>query len=205
MLPHLAHGNDRSGPTVDRMHRQPLYDLLSRYRTWFASEGEVVERIFALLRAHSDCLLRSCPPGHITASTFIVDAPGKQFLLTHHRQLNRWLQLGGHVDGQAQVAQAALREAREESGMAHFELLPVHGVQGLPLDVDVHVIPARGHEAAHEHHDIRFLLRARPGQELVLSDESHALAWFALDAAEQIVSEESVLRLVRKARVQLLG
>ncbi len=185
------------------MHRQPLFDLLARYRGCFPGESGVVDRITALVRTHTDCLLRSCPPGHITASAFIVDQNGERFLLTHHRKLNRWLQLGGHVDGESHAAQAALREAREESGMAHFDVVPVQGIAGLPLDVDVHVIPARADEPEHEHHDIRFLLRARPGQDLVLSDESHALLWFRLHELEQIVHEESVLRLGRKARAIL--
>lgn len=186
------------------MHRQPLFDLLARYRAAFPAEESVVDRITHLMRTHSDCLLRTCVPGHVTASAFILDPSGTRFLLTHHRKLDRWLQLGGHVDGEAHVLQAALREAQEESGMQEFEVLPVAGVRGMPLDVDVHVIPARNSEPEHEHHDVRFLLRAAPGQELHRSDESHDLAWFALAAMETVLDEESVLRLGRKARL-LLG
>ncbi|MEZ5962754.1 MAG: NUDIX hydrolase [Planctomycetota bacterium] len=185
------------------MHRQPLFDLLARYRSAFPAEAAVVDRISALMAAHTDCLLRSCRPGHVTASAFIVDATGRRFLLTHHKKLDRWLQLGGHVDGEAHVLHAALREAREESGMHGFDVVPVDGVAGLPLDVDVHTIPARGAEPEHEHHDVRFLLRARPGQEPVCSDESHAVAWFELATMESVLDEESVLRLGRKARVLL--
>lgn len=181
------------------MHRQPLLDLLARYRAWFPAESAMVDRITDLVRGRPDCLLRTCQPGHITASAFILDASGARFLLTHHRKLGRWLQLGGHVDGEGHVLQAALREAREESGMSAFEVLPVRGIPGLPLDVDVHTIPARGSEPAHEHHDIRFLLRASAGQDLVRSDESHALAWFPLADHERILTEASVLRLARKA------
>lgn len=182
------------------MHRQPLFDLLARYRAAFAAEAPMVDRITALLAARSDCLLRTCTPGHVTASTFIVDAAGTRFLLTHHRKLGRWLQLGGHVDGEAHVLQAALREAREESGMRTFEVVPVQGVVGMPIDVDVHVIPARAHEPAHEHHDVRFLLRAGAGQDLHCSDESHALRFYDLRDLERVVDEESVLRLGRKTR-----
>jgi 8-oxo-dGTP pyrophosphatase MutT (NUDIX family) len=182
------------------VHRQPLFDLLARYRACAPGEAAMVDQITALMAAHADCLLRSCAPGHITASAFIVDATSERFLLTHHRKLGRWLQLGGHVDGEGDVLAAALREAREESGMQRFNVLPWCGVPGLPLDVDVHVIPARGHEPAHEHHDVRFLLRAEHGQELVVSDESHELQWFPLADLERVVGEESVLRMGRKAR-----
>jgi 8-oxo-dGTP pyrophosphatase MutT (NUDIX family) len=189
------------------MHRQPLLDLLCRYRAAFPEDAACADRIAALARAHADCLLRTCAPGHITASVFIVDAAAERCLMTHHKKLNRWLQLGGHVDGESHVLQAALREAQEESGMRTFEVVPVQGVVGLPLDLDVHVIPARGQgaklEPEHEHHDVRFLLRAAPGQDLVLSDESHALAWFPLGDLEQVAGDESVLRMGRRARAVL--
>ncbi|HLU38247.1 MAG TPA: NUDIX domain-containing protein, partial [Planctomycetota bacterium] len=108
-------------------------------------------------------------------------------------------------DGEPDVLQAALREAREESGMQHFTVLPVRGVEGMPLDLDVHVIPAREHEPEHEHHDVRFLLRAEPGQDLVRSAESHDLRWFDLADLERVVDEESLLRLGRKVRAVLAG
>lgn len=186
------------------MHRQPLLDLLCRYEAAFPQDAACAARIAALVRAHPDCLLRTCVPGHVTASVFIVDARAERFLMTHHKKLDRWLQLGGHVDGEPHVLEAALREAREESGMQDFEVVRVAGRQGMPLDLDVHVIPARGHEPEHEHHDVRFLLRARAGQELVLSDESHALAWFAFAELERVAGDESVLRMGRRARA-LLG
>jgi 8-oxo-dGTP pyrophosphatase MutT (NUDIX family) len=182
------------------MHRRPLLDLLARYRAAFPAEASVVDRIVTLVHTHTDCLLRTCAPGHVTASAFIVDATGTRFLLTHHKKLDRWLQLGGHVDGEADVLQAAVREAREESGMERFSVLPVLGVAGMPLDVDVHVIPARGREPQHEHHDVRFLLRAEAGQDLRRSDESHDLRWFDLADLERVLDEESVLRLGRKTR-----
>jgi 8-oxo-dGTP pyrophosphatase MutT (NUDIX family) len=103
----------------------------------------------------------------------------------------------------------ALREAREESGMQGFDLVCIDGAL-LPLDVDVHQIPARWDddgrliEDAHDHHDVRFLLIAHPGQELRLSAESHDLAWFALDEVPRQTDEESVLRMLRKA-LELLG
>lgn len=187
------------------MHRRPVRLLLARYRAAFRDEAAVVDRMATLVAMRADCLQRTCLPGHVTASAFVVDAEGRRFLLTHHRKLGRWLQLGGHVDGEPDVLQAALREAREESGMQHFTVLPVRGVEGMPLDLDVHVIPAREHEPEHEHHDVRFLLRAEPGQDLVRSAESHDLRWFDLADLERVVDEESLLRLGRKVRAVLAG
>lgn len=177
------------------MHRRAILELLDRYQLQNPSEVGCIERIRELVRKHADCFERSCAPGHITASVWIVSPDRERFLLAHHRKLGRWLQLGGHADGDPDVSSVALREAREESGLRDFEWL-----DELPIDVDVHRIPARPGEPAHEHHDIRFLLAARCDGELVVSDESHALAWFEWDALERDFCEESLLRMGRKAR-----
>lgn len=191
------------------MHRRPLLDMLARYRQANASEAAVVERMCALIERHADCFERTCRPGHITGAAWILSADRRRCLLTHHRKLNRWLQLGGHADGQSQVEEVALREAREESGMRSFDLVSIGGTL-MPLDVDVHIIPARYDAAgqlvedAHEHHDVRFLLIAHPSQEIYCSHESHDLAWFTPKEVEQRTDEESVLRMLYKA-LELIG
>jgi 8-oxo-dGTP pyrophosphatase MutT (NUDIX family) len=188
------------------MHRRPLLDLLDGYGLRNPSEHEGLQRIRELVRNYPNCFERSCLPGHITASAWIVSSDRRHFLLTHHRKLGRWLQLGGHADGDPDVFAVAMREVREESGMEGFDWLAAPGdpASPVPLDVDVHRIPARAGEPAHDHHDIRFLLAARPGQELQISDESNALEWFAWDRLERDFREESLVRLGRKAR-DLLG
>ena len=82
--------------------------------------------------------------------------------------------------------------------MTDFEFVGWAGQALVPLDLDVHPIPARGDEPRHDHWDVRFLLRSGPGQELVISDESHDLRWFEADAVAAVTGEESVLRLLRK-------
>ena len=187
------------------MHRRQLTELLADYAQRNSGEQSCVERVSELVRKYPNCFERSCLPGHVTASAWIVSADRRRFLLTHHRKLGRWLQLGGHADGDPDVFAVALREAREESGMETFDWLgaPGDGSDPVPIDVDVHRIPARPGEPAHEHHDIRFLLAARPGQELKISAESVALKWFAWERLESDFSEQSLLRLGRKARALL--
>ena len=186
------------------MHRRPLLDMLECYRRAFPAEAEVVDRIVALVTEHTDCFERTCRPGHITGAAWILSADRRRCLLTHHRIANRWLQLGGHADGQTHVEEVALREAREESGMIQFDFVPIGGTL-LPLDVDVHDIPARFDAAgrliedAHEHHDVRFLLVAHAGQTITVSDESHDVAWFTTEEVLRLTDEESVLRMLYKA------
>jgi 8-oxo-dGTP pyrophosphatase MutT (NUDIX family) len=186
------------------MHRRPLLEILARYRQVFPREGAVVERICELVEAHPDCFDRTCRPGHITAAAWIISADRRRCLLTHHRKLDRWLQLGGHADGQSNVEDVALREAREESGLSAFDIVPIDGLP-IPFDLDVHIIPAQYDaagalmEEAHEHHDVRFLLVAHDGQTLCASDESHEIGWFTPDEVEHLTDDESVLRMLRKA------
>jgi 8-oxo-dGTP pyrophosphatase MutT (NUDIX family) len=178
--------------------------MLECYRRVFPAETAVVDRFVALVEAHADCFERTCRPGHITGAAWIVSADRRHYLLAHHRKLDRWLQLGGHADGQAQIDQVALREAREESGMTEFELVPISGAL-VPLDLDVHKIPARYDAAgnfvedAHEHHDVRFLMVAHAGQKLQVSNESHEVRWFTSEEVLRLTDEESVLRMMYKA------
>lgn len=176
------------------MHRKPLLDLLERYLVRHPEERVSVDHVIQFVRANPDCFLRSCLDGHVTASAWILSHDHERFLLTHHAKLGRWLQLGGHADGDPDTAAVALREAREESGMEKFSL-----VGEVPFDVDVHLIPARGAEPAHLHHDVRHLLVAAPDQPLLVSNESHDLAWFPRARAEEILEGESLLRMARKA------
>jgi 8-oxo-dGTP pyrophosphatase MutT (NUDIX family) len=190
------------------MHRRPLLNMLECYRHAFPQESDVVDRIVALVESHTDCFERTCRPGHITGSAWILSADRRRCLLTHHRKLNRWLQLGGHADGQSQVEEVALREAREESGVTGFDFLPIGGSL-LPFDLDVHIIPARYDAAgnlmedAHEHHDMRFLLVAHAGQETTASDESHEIGWFTHEEVVRLTDEESVLRMLYKVAEML--
>jgi 8-oxo-dGTP pyrophosphatase MutT (NUDIX family) len=176
----------------------PLHALLSAHAEAWPDQRELAQRFREFIAAQPDCLLRSCVPGHITASAWIEAADGNACLLTHHKKLGRWLQLGGHVDGEARVERAALREAEEESGMQQFTLVRWRP-ELVPLDLDVHPIPARRDEPAHLHWDVRFLLRAAPGQQLVPSAESNDLRWFDAATLAAVTDEASVLRLAQKA------
>ncbi len=129
----------------------------------------------------------------MTGSAWIVDCERTHALLTHHRKLDKWLQLGGHADGDPDILRVALREAREESSLE-----AIRPVSEEIFDVDIHAIPARGGEPAHFHYDVRFLLEADRAAALAVSEESRSLAWVPLDRVAELNGEESVLRMVRK-------
>ncbi len=142
---------------------------------------------------YTDCAERSLKIGHLTGSAWIVDRERKRTLLTHHFKLNKWLQLGGHADGELDLRAVALREAREESGLTRLRV-----VSEAIFDVDRHLIPARKSDPDHWHYDIRFLIEADPAEPLVVTDESHDLAWIEIARMADYNAEESMLRMARK-------
>ncbi|MSU50687.1 MAG: NUDIX domain-containing protein [Opitutus sp.] len=181
------------------MHRDPVLRLLRAHaeRPLDAHEAAMTSATLRFVEAHDDCLLRSCVPGHLTGSAWIVSPDRTRTLLTHHLKLDKWLQLGGHADGDGDLPAVALREAREESG-----LTGVRAVSSEVFDLDRHWIPPRKTELGHFHYDLRFMFEADPAEPLAISSESKDLAWVALGAVTALNPEESMARMVRKTTVR---
>jgi len=175
--------------------RDPVLTLLRAHaaKSLDAHEASMAADVIRFVEAHADCAERSLQIGHLTGSAWIVDHEQKRTLLTHHRKLNKWLQLGGHADGELDLLSVALREAREESGLSRLRVVD-HAV----FDVDRHLIPARKTEPDHWHYDIRFMIEADPAEPFVVSDESHDLAWIEIASMAEYNAEQSMLRMARK-------
>jgi 8-oxo-dGTP pyrophosphatase MutT (NUDIX family) len=177
--------------------RQQLADLDLAHS---AEEAVHRARMLALLDGAPECFARSCFPGHFTGSALVVSADGARVLLHHHKFLDRWLQFGGHCDGDADVLRVAVREAEEESGIAGLIV-----TSRRPFDLDIHAIPAnakRG-EPPHEHYDIRYVLIAPEGAEPAVSDESNALRWFTTEEMLALPLDAGLRRLAEKYRALL--
>lgn len=175
------------------MHRKPLLSSLDAHTAWDDGEVAMVDRTRRFVSEHVDCFERSLAIGHVTGAAWIVNPNRNKVLLTHHRKLDRWLQLGGHCDGDGDTCGVAAREAAEESGLSSVKL-----VSSAIFDVDVHRIPARRNEPEHDHYDIRYLFEADDKEDLVISEESIALAWVELERLVEHGVDESVLRLAHK-------
>lgn len=172
----------------------PLQQLEAAFRGYTArwpDEAETASLFLELLADGADPFVRERVAGHFTASSWLVDATGTRALLTHHRKLGRWLQLGGHADGDRDLANVALREAEEESG-----LTDLHGEPEL-FDLDRHWIPERGDVPGHWHYDARYVVRATGAEDFVVSEESLDLAW--RDIAEIVNDPESDASMRRMA------
>ena len=177
------------------MHRQLLLNLLHRHQPVDTHEQSMTVAMIAFVEQHPTCFERSLLIGHVTGSAWIVSPDRQQVLLIHHRKLDRWLQPGGHADGDPDVVAVALREAQEETGLHSLRLVDVEA--GI-FDVDIHTIPARGNVSEHLHYDVRFLLEADPDEAFGFSDEIKNIQWFALNNLVSSVDSESIDRMVRK-------
>lgn len=174
-------------------HRAQLLNLVKEYTPSDVRERVAKARILEFVDKSPDCFLRSNLAGHITGSCWLVDPDCKEVLLTHHKKIGAWLQLGGHADGDPDILRVALREAEEESGV--IGITPVcHQI----FDLDIHFIPEYKNVVGHLHYDIRFALKA-PQRKFDVSEESHDLAWISIAAlAADPTTNESLSRMAKK-------
>ena len=183
------------------------------YQKKFLDQLEIISKFYDFIKTNPNCFLRENLHGHITGSAFVVNQYFTKVLFTYHAKLHRWLQLGGHADGQFMIQDVALKEAQEESGMENFQFIDILKFPSLllsndynkmiPFDLDIHFIPERPSEPAHYHYDVRFILVAQH-ENFKISAESLDLKWIKIDEVPSYTSEKSTLRQVHKLKY-LLG
>ncbi|SCK31816.1 NUDIX hydrolase [Streptomyces sp. WMMB 322] len=152
-------------------------------------QEELRREYLTFLGAHENAMWKACSDGHLTASALVVDPAGGRVLLTLHRKLRMWLQMGGHCEPEdTTLAGAALREAQEESGIDGLTLFP-----GGPLRLDRHLTPCAWHL------DVQYAALAPAGALERVSEESLDLRWYGYDEVAA-AADESVVRLTECAR-----
>jgi 8-oxo-dGTP pyrophosphatase MutT (NUDIX family) len=177
------------------MSTHSLIESLRSYQSRYEAEQKFTPRFIELL-SHPRAFFRDHLPGHMTASSWIVDDTRQFVLLTHHAKLNRWLQPGGHADGEQDLVAVARKEAAEETGLTSLKLLSSE-----IYDIDIHLIPARKEFPAHFHYDVRFLFQADKDERMIISGESHELAWVPLmDIAGKSQNNLSMMRMADKGK-----
>lgn len=175
------------------MSRQKLIDQLNSYKTDYEEEALTVPRFLSLL-TYPNCFHRSLLSGHVTASAWITDQSREKVLLMYHAKLKRWLQPGGHADGEEDAIAVATKEMTEETGLVNYQLANKH-----IFDLDIHTIPRRKDVPEHQHYDFRFHFIAVNPSEIVKNNESLELRWVAVESIPQLVeNEQSILRMLKK-------
>ena len=172
------------------MTRDQLRGLLAGHEPSDGEEAADLERMRAWAETLDHPFSREQPEAHFTASAVVVDEAGERTLLVHHRKSGSWFQPGGHFEpGDASAGEAALREAREETG------LEVRLARPELLDVDVHWVPWD----EHYHLDLRFHVVAS-GSLAPDAAEVHAAEWLTWEEAFGRTSEPALRRALAKAR-----
>jgi 8-oxo-dGTP pyrophosphatase MutT (NUDIX family) len=178
------------------MSQKLLSNLLNNYFPIDISENKYKEKMILYLQNEPNCFERSLLKGHFTGSAFVINRTKTKTILVNHAKLNRWLQPGGHCDGDTNVANVALKEVMEETGLKKLEI-----VENEIFDIDIHSIPQRKNVPEHLHLDVRFLIYADEDEIITGSDESTDVKWFAIEEVEQFNCEWSIMRMVDKLKL----
>ncbi|NNC79389.1 MAG: NUDIX hydrolase [Acidimicrobiales bacterium] len=155
-----------------------------------AELAEVKRAFFQLTALEPDALLRTATPGHLTGSALILNHDATETLLLFHTKLQRWLQPGGHADGEANLARVALKEATEETGIEGLEIVDP------AIDLDIHNVAPPGREPVY-HYDVRFLLLAPVDAEPAGNHESQDIRWAPLDSLDEYGLDDGHHRMIR--------
>lgn len=177
------------------MYKEELLSLIEKYETDYLEEKEYINKIVDFINKNGAIFGKENKDGHITASAWVVNKDKSMVLMTHHRKLDKWLQLGGHTEENESVLEGGFREALEESGLKSIEFLSEE-----IFDVDVHCIPARKAEKEHFHYDIRFMFTADSDEKIQVSEESKDVKWIKLDEVKSYANSKSILRMLDKTK-----
>lgn len=175
------------------MHRQNLLNLLHSYHPSNSDERESKKLMISFVNNNPECFERSLLSGHMTASAWLLNFDRSKVLLMHHAKLNKWVQLGGHCDGQTDILAVAIKEAQEESGVD--AIVPL--LQEI-FDIDIHWIPEHKGTPAHWHYDVRFLLGVVHSDNIVQNSESKELRWVGKDRSLLPTDSVSITRMFDK-------
>ena len=174
--------------------REKLEKKLNNYLVLYPPEKKTTKIMIEFLKNDQDCFKRNNWNGHFTGSSWVLDETRSYVLMVHHRQLNLWLQPGGHADGRADLLSVAIDETREETGLTRLKIISEE-----IFDLDIHEIPRYNDVPPHFHYDIRFLLEAkRIPSRIKVSNESYDVRWININTVLHKNNESSISRMLNK-------
>jgi 8-oxo-dGTP pyrophosphatase MutT (NUDIX family) len=180
------------------MKKDNILNMLMEFSPYDSKEKHDLDKTIIFFKKNQKWFSKKNIEGHVTASAWIINKKRTHCLLMHHKKLNRWLQLGGHIETDFDLHDAALREAIEESGIMNLVLF-----KRTIFDLDVHIIPALKTQKEHYHYDFRFLFISEHDT-YKKNLESNKLEWVPIDRIPLFTDDQSLLRMAKKTKPAIL-
>lgn len=182
-----------------------LQETICRYAPDCEQEREDRRIMLDCMANFSNLLSRQNELAHFTASAWVANPDRTRVLMIYHNIYNSWAWTGGHADGEEDLLSVALREVREETGLARVEPV-VHAPFSLEiLPVSAHFKRGK-YVSPHLHLNLTYLLEASDTQSIrVKPDENSGVRWFETDAAVAASSEPEMRIIYEKLNQKLRG
>jgi len=176
-------------------------EALKQYKPQSDLEQEFKNKMLRLYETkRNKAFSRENIEAHFTASAWIININTKEILLLHHKKLDKWLQPGGHADGETDLEKVARKEAIEETSLDNLRL-----IKNEIFDIDIHIIPENKGIPEHYHYDVRFSYFCGSNEKTQINHESNAFQWIEINKVESLTKEPSILRMVKKSKSILNG
>ena len=184
--------------------KEKLIRQIERYTPFNEQESADKATLLTLLRQDTDISRRDHLIAHLTASAWVVNPERNKVLMAYHNLYNSWAWLGGHADGNFDLAIVAEKEAREESGLTDVRLVSDDILSLEILTVDGHEKKGN-YVPSHLHLNLTYLLEADPNAPICIKeDENSQVGWInfadiAVKSAEPWFVERIYSKLCEKS------
>jgi 8-oxo-dGTP pyrophosphatase MutT (NUDIX family) len=176
-----------------------MKEILNKYIPHTKEEIIFKNKMLELLKNKQNLAFkRENIEAHFTASAWIIKPELNEVILLHHKKLNKWLQPGGHADGETDLEKVARKEAKEETGLVNLQL-----ISNSLFDIDIHLIPENKGIPEHYHYDVRFAYFCTENEKTQINSESNDFKWVDINKVEQHTQEPSIIRMVEKSKTLL--
>ena len=179
-----------------------LFEQIKNYTPVNEQEQNDKEQMLAFMQANDNCLTRENMVAHFTTSIWTVNKERTKTLMVYHNIYDSWSWIGGHADGMENLAEVALRELQEETGVKNARLVSGEILSIETLTVDGHVKKG-AYVPCHLHFNVTYLAEADEAETLVVKeDENQAVKWFAFDEALEASTEPWMVEHIYKKLVE---
>ena len=166
-----------------------LIEQISKYKQKYPKETSTIQKFVSFIEENPEkCYFRELLSGHLTSSCFILNKKLDHVLLTHHKKMDIWIQLGGHADGEKDLLSVAIKEAQEESGIENFNILNNQEI----FDLGIRFVPQYKNIPEHYHYDVCYALQVKDTEDFVVSHESKDLKWVKVEKVKEFTKVEDV-------------